>query len=121
MKKMKLLWNLLTLWDVVNCILVLAADEPSESIQLKGIREPEACLFAHNYIREVWHGTGKLEWDADLAYEAEKWAIHLALQNQNMYHSSMVDESGKPFGENLYFIDGSTSKRCIDAVYFWYM
>ena len=95
--------------------------EITEKTLLKSIRESEGCLFAHNYIRKEWHGTNELQWDDDLAYEAEKWAIQLALINDRETHSTMLDENGDHYGENLFYIDGSTSVQCMDAVYFWYM
>ncbi|XP_065643866.1 ectin [Hydra vulgaris] len=99
--------------------------DTSSKVSVTVIRDPEACLFAHNAIRSKWHNTAVLDWDDDLAYNAEKWAIHLALGNMKLTHSmppgSMIDENNERYGENLYLMEGSILQRCRDAVLFWYM
>ena len=114
---------------LICCALTFAsgsAAKRNSEVTITVIRDSEACKFAHNVIRRDWHNTAELEWDDDLAYEAEKWAIHLALSNTNLQHSgqppgNFIDENNERYGENLYVMYGSVSQRCSDAVLFWYM
>ena len=83
------------------------------------IHEAYECLYGHNQIRNLYQ-CGNVQWDKDLAYEAEKWALTLALNNDGTYHSSFFDEHGNQYGENLYHYQGSDPKNCRDAIYMWY-
>ena len=88
-------------------------------VTIRLIHEAYECLYGHNQIRNLYQ-CGNVQWDKDLAYEAEKWALTLALNNDGTYHSSFFDEHGNQYGENLYHYQGSDPKNCRDAIYMWY-
>lgn len=82
-------------------------------------RELPECLYAHNVIRSAI-GSGNLIWDADLAYNAEQWAITLAARDKGMVHSHMPDNNGIYFGENIYLWEENGQATCENATYYWY-
>ena len=88
-------------------------------VSIKLVHEAYECLYGHNQIRNLYQ-CANVQWDRDLAYEAEKWALTLALNNDGAYHSSFFDEHGNKYGENLYHYQGSDLKNCRDAIYMWY-
>ena len=101
-------------------------DQDSENMKrgtpgtIKIVREDKECLYGHNVLRDI-HNDKKMEWDPNLAYEAEKWAIHNALLDNGASHSTLRDRNGNYYGENLYY-DGASSehKNCHDAIWLWY-
>ena len=58
----------------------------------------------------------RLEWDAGLAEDAQKWADHLANDVGYMVHAQNTGE-----GENLFWSKGSHIANCEDAVQAWYV
>ena len=88
-------------------------------VTIRLIHEANECLFGHNKIRKLYQSPN-VQWDKDLAYDAEKWALTLALNNNGLQHSPFIDEKGNRYGENLYMYRGSDPKNCHDAIYLWY-
>jgi pathogenesis-related protein 1 len=76
--------------------------EPVAPVVLPGSEPPEyaGLVAAHNYWRrEV--GVGDLQWSADAARVAQKWADDLKAENCPMRHN-LAPERKKYFGENVY-------------------
>ena len=72
------------------------------------------CLAAHNAIR-AQHGVPPLNWSAETAVNAQRWANHLAAIDQLQHDSSSFD------GENLFYMyGGDPSQACDRAVNNWY-
>lgn len=65
----------------------------AEDTQAEGI-----WLHEHNLARAEF-GVAPVQWSADLAQEAQRWAQHLARQNQ-IVHSNQKERGGA--GENLW-------------------
>ena len=116
-QKLKSLTNINSLPEESNHDL--AKRDTKVPVTVKLIHEANECLFGHNKIRKLYRCPNVL-WDKDLAYDAEKWALTLALNNNGAQHSSFVDEKGNRYGENLYIYQGSDPKNCHDAIYLWY-
>ena len=72
------------------------------------------CLNSHNAIR-VQYGVPTLNWSADIAVHAQKWANHLAAIDQLQHDSTTED------GENLFYMyGGDPGQACDRAVKNWY-
>jgi len=72
------------------------------------------CLTAHNAIRAL-HDVPPLNWSAETAVNAQKWANHLAAIDQLQHDPSSTD------GENLFYMyGGDPAQACDRAVNNWY-
>ena len=73
------------------------------------------CLQAHNSKREE-HGAKPLRWDASLAKQAKKWALHLA--NKDVFEHASPSHGA---GENIFWEGTSDGKlfTCKQAVEKW--
>ena len=93
----------------------------STAVNIKVVREDKECLYGHNVLRDI-HTVPKLKWDPNLAYEAEKWAIHNALLDNGASHSTFIDKNGNHYGENIYYSGGASRqhKNCHDAIWMWH-
>ena len=116
-KKLKSVTNINSLPGESNHDLAKRGTKVPVTIRL--IHEANECLFGHNKIRKLYRSPD-VQWDKDLAYDAEKWALKLALNNNGAQHSTFIDEKGNRYGENLYIYKGSDPKNCHDAIYLWY-
>lgn len=83
------------------------------------IREKFECDYAHKIVRDI-HSEKEMVWDEELAYQAEKWAIHLATEVGKIVHSSFTFPNGSRYGENLYQLDHGAPAGCNLAVHAWY-
>lgn len=90
MKKLSLLF--------VLCGLQLAYGQEVVTIDSK---MQQAILDEHNKERALL-GIQNLVWDKDLASYAQEWALHLAEEDNDIYHREM-DE----FGENISWMSNS--------------
>lgn len=71
------------------------------------------CLSAHNKLRKLHEDTPPLEWDEELAQEAQKYAEHLV--NELELHHGAV-------GENMFLkcgSNGTTVQSCNEASNAW--
>ncbi|XP_057290562.1 uncharacterized protein LOC130613240 [Hydractinia symbiolongicarpus] len=84
-----------------------------------GVSFADKTTFAHNFVRDL-HLVQNLEWDADLASEAQKYAEVLAVEN-SIQHSQGAKNGY--YGENLYkgFDGFKRTKSVAEAVYYWYL
>jgi len=98
-------------------------DEPndkkdSKPLTITIVKHQKECLHGHNVIRKLY-GVKELKWDNNLQYEAEQWALRLALKGK-MTQSGYVDEDGDRYGENLYHYTGGDGRLCSHALHYWY-
>ena len=86
------------------------------------ISAPDAIkmLQHHNKVRsEV--GVSGLEWDEGLAAYAQRWAEHLANNNQcRMQHRSGAQREGVSYGENIFWGSSADAFSPLDASESWY-
>ncbi len=76
--------------------------------------QAQAALDFHNKVRKDV-GAPPLEWSADLAAVAQKWAEHLASEN----NCGLSHTPNNPHGENLFGGSGATY-TALDASQDWY-
>ncbi len=83
-----------------------------------GCPDAAAVLDAHNTYR-AWHGAAALQWDEDLAEEAQEFAQELARGGCLIRHDKDAYEE---FGENVYGTGGfpAPDRSCKVAADVWY-
>ena len=94
--------------------------DTEEDVYVEIIRQRRECVYAHTIIRTI-HGQFSMDWNEDLAYEAESWAIYLAAKVGTLQHSNFQFSNGTYYGENLYSLEGPVEPaRCHLAIHQWY-
>jgi len=65
--------------------------------------------------------TRSLQWDANLAREAQRYANELLAMSYRNGKAKLIHEKpARGMGENLYWGDSSKAKTCVDANKSWY-
>ena len=82
------------------------------------MQEAQDALNYHNKVRKDV-GVEPLEWSAELAEYAQKWANHLASNGCDMKHRPYSGEWAQEYGENIFWGSGS-SYNAVNASESWY-
>lgn len=82
--------------------------------------QAKAMLNHHNKVRKEV-GSPALEWNADLAAYAQRWAEYLAYGNGcKMKHRGQGDKEGKQYGENIFWGSDGNTYNPVNASLSWY-
>lgn len=99
------------------CITSTQSTAADTKIEMKIIHQKEECIHALNVIRQN-HNVPNLNWNTELAYQAEEWALTSALRQQ------MAVEPSSGVGENVYRSFGTSKDTppvpCSRAIFSWY-
>lgn len=80
--------------------------------------DAQAVLNHHNKVRKDV-GSAPLQWSAELAEYAQKWADHLAAEGCLMQHRPNSGEWAQKYGENIFW-GSASSYTPLDASESWY-
>ena len=77
-------------------------------------------MNAHNALRALHEDTNPLEWNTELAIEAQEYAEELMRLNTASTTVKLIHEvHSNDMGENLYWRDNSELGTCADASLAW--